>query len=438
MLRRLTAEWIGSWVRRTFQTPRLTIRQRPRRQPAADALEPRLLLAAPVANPDVYSLPHDRAYSPFIGVLQNDSDADRDPLTAQLVSSPRQGTVTLLANGQFTYVPNPGFLGTDQFTYVAADATSTSAPATVTLTVTNTAPVAQADSFVITRDVFDSVSQSAPRLLANDTDRDGDSLAASLVNAPSRGELVINPDGTWWYAPDKNWFGTVTASYRVNDGFADSEPVTITFQVVSPFSLPTNLADVPLSGLESQGELATSLLTGEAVVTAVAGRQTLVYSSLAADPRPVIAIETTFANPPGPNANTVPDRIEAQLVFNGVAGPTVVYATNTLRQNDSLRFTLQADARGLATGLYGYRVRLVAHYGTQTTTREFDGTTAVVNRQASEFGPGWSLAGLDRLLSIPGGTNATGVVIPAGQLLVLGTGGALFFERTGPTSFASP
>ncbi|MFN7766518.1 MAG: Ig-like domain-containing protein, partial [Planctomycetaceae bacterium] len=114
MLRRLTAEWIGSWVSRTFQTPRLTLRQRPRRQPAADALEPRLLLAAPVANPDVYSLPHDRAYSPFIGILQNDSDADRDPLTAQLVSSPRQGTVTLLANGQFTYVPNPGFLGTDQ------------------------------------------------------------------------------------------------------------------------------------------------------------------------------------------------------------------------------------------------------------------------------------------------------------------------------------
>jgi hypothetical protein len=165
----------------------------------------------------------------------------------------------------------------------------------------------------------------------------------------------------------------------------------------------------------------------------VAGRQTLVYSSLAADPRPVIAIETTFANPPGPNANSFPDRIEAQLIFNDVAGPTVVYATSTLRQNDSLRFTLQADVRGLATGLYGYRVRLVAHYGTQTTTRDFTGTTAVVNRQASEFGPGWSLAGLDRLLSIPGGTNATGVVIPAGQLLVLGTGGALFFERTGPT-----
>ncbi|MFN9201369.1 MAG: hypothetical protein ACK5WR_25115 [Planctomycetaceae bacterium] len=120
-----------------------------------------------------------------------------------------------------------------------------------------------------------------------------------------------------------------------------------------------------------------------------------------------------------------------------MAGPTVVYATSTLRHNDSLRFALQADARDLPTGLYGYQVRLIAHYGASQSTREFTGTTAVVNRQASEFGPGWSLAGLDRLVAIPGGTTSAGVVIPAGQLLVLGTGGALFFERTGPTSFAS-
>ena len=154
-----------------------------------------------------------------------------------------------------------------------------------------------------------------------------------------------------------------------------------------------------------------------------AGRQTLVYSSLAADPRPVIAVDTTFANPPGPNANSIPDRIEAQLTFNGVAGPKVVYATSTLRNNDPLRFALQADARGLATGVYAYRVRLVAFYGTQTTTRDFSGTTAVVNRQASEFGPGWSLAGLDRLVNIPATTTSSGSV-PAGQLLVLEIGRA--------------
>ncbi|MFN8856129.1 MAG: Ig-like domain-containing protein, partial [Planctomycetaceae bacterium] len=437
MLRRLAADWITHWARQAFRPRPRQPRQRPLLRQPADTLEPRLLLAAPVANPDQYPLAHDRSFTPLFGVLQNDTDADFELLAAQLVSGPANGTLTLQANGLFTYAPQAGFLGIDQFTYVAADATSTSLPTTVTLTVTNSVPVAQADTFAITRDLFDSVTQGAPRLTANDTDRDGDGLTAQLVTPPSHGLLAVNTDGTWRYTPEPNWFGTDTATYRASDGLAASDPVTITFQVISPFSAASNLPDVPLAGLESQGELATSLLTGEAVVTATAGRQTLVYSSLAADPRPVIAVETTFANPPGPNANSVPDRIEAQLTFNGVAGPKVVYATSTLRNNDPLRFALQADARGLATGLYAYRVRLVAYYGTQTTTRDFMGTTAVVNRQASEFGPGWSLAGFDRLVNIPAGTTSSGTT-PAGQLLVLGTGGALFFEKTGATTFASP
>ena len=267
MLRRLSSEWMDSWIRRAFRgrtgPSRIRPRHRPQRAQTTEALESRLLLAAPIANPDQYSLAHDRSFTPVFGILQNDTDADFEPLAAQLVSGPANGTLTLQSNGLFTYTPQSGFLGTDQFTYVAADATSTSLPATVTLTVTNTAPVALADTFSITRDLFDSVAQGAPRLTANDTDRDGDSLTAQLVTPPSHGQLVINTDGTWRYTPEPNWFGTDTATYRSSDGLATSDPATITFQVTSPFTAAGNLPDVPLTGLESQGELATSLLTGE-------------------------------------------------------------------------------------------------------------------------------------------------------------------------------
>ena len=174
MLRRLSSEWMDSWIRRAFRgrtgPSRIRPRHRPQRAQTTEALESRLLLAAPIANPDQYSLAHDRSFTPVFGVLQNDTDADFEPLAAQLVSSPANGTLTLQSNGLFTYTPQSGFLGTDQFTYVAADATSTSLPATVTLTVTNTAPVALADTFSITRDLFDSVAQGAPRLTANDTE----------------------------------------------------------------------------------------------------------------------------------------------------------------------------------------------------------------------------------------------------------------------------
>ncbi|WP_322921458.1 LamG-like jellyroll fold domain-containing protein [Nocardioides renjunii] len=69
------------------------------------------------------------------GVLGNDTDADGDALTATRTSQPVNGSVTVNANGSFTYTPDAGFAGRDVFTYTAGDGTDTSAPATVTITV---------------------------------------------------------------------------------------------------------------------------------------------------------------------------------------------------------------------------------------------------------------------------------------------------------------
>ena len=69
------------------------------------------------------------------GVLSQDSDPDGDAIAAVLVSGPTNGTLTLNANGSFTYTPNAGFHGKDSFTYNAFDGTNNSfRPATVTLT----------------------------------------------------------------------------------------------------------------------------------------------------------------------------------------------------------------------------------------------------------------------------------------------------------------
>ncbi|HLW65289.1 MAG TPA: Ig-like domain-containing protein, partial [Gemmataceae bacterium] len=55
------------------------------------------------------------------------------PLTAILVSQPSSGTLTLNADGSFTYTPDAGFTGTVTFTYYATDGTNDSNIATVTL-----------------------------------------------------------------------------------------------------------------------------------------------------------------------------------------------------------------------------------------------------------------------------------------------------------------
>ncbi|HEX6985810.1 MAG TPA: Ig-like domain-containing protein, partial [Planctomycetaceae bacterium] len=93
--------------------------------------------AAPVAAADAYETDYGTTLTvaAAAGVLANDSDAGGDPLTAVLVSGPARGTLTLNADGSFTYTPNAAFVGTDTFTYAASDGTDQSGPTTVTITV---------------------------------------------------------------------------------------------------------------------------------------------------------------------------------------------------------------------------------------------------------------------------------------------------------------
>ena len=97
-------------------------------------------------------------------------NADGNPLTAQLVSGPNNGQLTLNSDGSFSYTPNAGFWGMDSFTYCATDGTYTSTPATVTITV-NSTPVANDHAFATL------ASQSLYTSVSGDCwDADGDSL----------------------------------------------------------------------------------------------------------------------------------------------------------------------------------------------------------------------------------------------------------------------
>jgi hypothetical protein len=67
---------------------------------------------------------------PANGVLSSDVSANGKPLTAVLASGPAHGTLTLNADGSFTYKPVANFVGADSFTYQARGSDGTlSAPA---------------------------------------------------------------------------------------------------------------------------------------------------------------------------------------------------------------------------------------------------------------------------------------------------------------------
>ncbi len=94
-------------------------------------------VGGPVANNDSYSTLEERALSVAApGVLANDTDPSGYSLTAVLLAGPAHGTLTLNADGSFTYTPAAAFAGSDGFTYQARDPFGAlSNVATVTITV---------------------------------------------------------------------------------------------------------------------------------------------------------------------------------------------------------------------------------------------------------------------------------------------------------------
>jgi len=90
----------------------------------------------PVALIDGYSMDQGGTLAVAApGVLANDSDVEGSALTAVLVTGPSHGTLTLNADGSFTYTPAATFSGTDTFAYKAFDGELYSNPTTVTIVV---------------------------------------------------------------------------------------------------------------------------------------------------------------------------------------------------------------------------------------------------------------------------------------------------------------
>jgi len=183
----------------------------------------------PVAMDEVYDVGEDHTLeiAAADGVLANDIDANQDPLTVSLVNAPPHGTLSLAADGSFSYTPDLNFNGADGFTYRTNDGLVDSNLATATITVApiNDAPVAGDNGLWVLINTQRVVE--APGVLADDVDSDGDVLTASLVDSPTCGTVTLQPDGSYTYTPDPNYAGPDSFTYRAGDGTAESNVATV-------------------------------------------------------------------------------------------------------------------------------------------------------------------------------------------------------------------
>ena len=158
------------------------------------------------------------------------SDVDDDTLMFIICKKPEHGTLTFdsnfKTNGKFIYKPEPYFEGTDNFTFKLNDGVVDSPPATVSINVRpNLLPVAKSHSVTTPEDTPVQIG-----LIGSDPD--SDQLSYIMISETSHGRLKgTAPNLT--YTPDKNFNGSDSFSFKVNDGIEDSTPATVSITVSS-------------------------------------------------------------------------------------------------------------------------------------------------------------------------------------------------------------
>jgi regulation of enolase protein 1 (concanavalin A-like superfamily) len=167
------------------------------------------------------------------------SDPDGDPLEYEIMQQPSMGSLSGTAP-ELTYTPAADANGNDSFTFRASDGKLQTETVTVSITVRtmNDAPTAAGQ-------VLTTLEDQAVGILLQAGDKDGDPLEYHFAQYPANGGLGGTPPNLT-YVPKRDFAGTDTFSFYVNDGTTDSETATVTIEVT-----PVNDAPVVMSRMVS-------------------------------------------------------------------------------------------------------------------------------------------------------------------------------------------
>ena len=190
----------------------------------------------------------------------------------RISTPPLHGAATIIPNQNtpggalIRYTPAAGYSGPDTFQIVANDAPTLrsptgapatnaggaldSAPATVTVTVAdNAAPVAANDLYATPFN--QALTISAPGVLGNDSDADGDAISAVLDprGISYSGAVTLNSNGSFTWTPYSYYTQPATASFRyaAKDAIGRGEWATVTINVTQPVIANAQTLGVPES-----------------------------------------------------------------------------------------------------------------------------------------------------------------------------------------------
>ncbi|MEB8432155.1 Ig-like domain-containing protein [Cocleimonas sp. KMM 6892] len=328
----------------------------------------------PVAVDDAVTTDQDTPVT--LNTLSNDSDPDGDSLKITSIGNPSHGSASI-NGGKIVYTPDPGYVGTDSFSYEISDGKGGTATATETITIKavvipNKAPVAKDDSATTPEQTPVTLTT-----LSNDSDPDGDNLTITNVETPANGTATINGQ-TIVYTPKAGFSGTDKFEYTISDGNGGTATATETVIVTAVNKAPNASNDVATTGCS------------------------------------VITIDV-LGNDTDPDGDTLKlvSVTGANLGTAVVSGNNIVYTpSNTCGKGntgvDNLSYTI-SDGNG-HTASAGVTVNVEGVTGTSSINAESDdvtttkGTPITINALANDGGEGL------KIIAVDSGSNGNAVV----------------------------
>jgi uncharacterized protein YjdB len=173
-----------------------------------------------------------------------------DPLTVMVLIPPAHGTYSIGQNGDITYTPNPGFVGTDILTYRVC----------VTIEPSNCAAAQQiiqifdinsnTGNSTLANDDFFITYQETPvsgNVKINDLDPEGHTqsvMPAGDIAAPLTipgGKYYLDQGGNFYFTPDAGFTGTTSFVYTTCDDHTESECAKATVNILVLKDLPVTI-----------------------------------------------------------------------------------------------------------------------------------------------------------------------------------------------------
>jgi len=152
------------------------------------------------------------------------SDENADQLTFSVITGPSHGRLSGTAP-ELTYSPDTNFNGSDSFSFKVNDGETDSEVAAVSIKVSpvNDSPKANNDTVKAQEDA----PIATVKVLANDTDPEGDELMVINATQGTNGSVTIGTDSTLAYTPDRNFSGTDSFTYQLSDGNGGTDRASV-------------------------------------------------------------------------------------------------------------------------------------------------------------------------------------------------------------------